>query len=206
MTTQLTLVVLISGNGSNLQAIIDSIDAARLNANIAAVISNRADVYGLKRAQAAKIETLVVGHQNYSNRQQYDAVLGDTIARYHADLIVLAGFMRILSATFIARFKDKIINIHPSLLPALKGTHTHQRAIEAGYKEHGASVHVVTEALDNGPVLAQARVPVYADDTAESLAARVLAKEQVLYPQVIQAIADGKLQIKDGAVIIAASD
>ncbi len=189
----LTLVVLISGSGSNLQSIIDAIADRTIKARITAVISNHSDAYGLERASKAGIETIVEPHQQYSDRKQYDQVLARHVDRYSPDLIILAGFMRILSPWFVTRYSGKILNIHPSLLPKYKGTNTHQRVIDAGETEHGASVHLVTEELDGGPIVIQARVPVERDDDAESLRRRVLEQEHIIYPQAIKLFAQGKV-------------
>ncbi|MEX0615622.1 MAG: phosphoribosylglycinamide formyltransferase [Methylophaga sp.] len=185
MTTA-RLVILISGRGSNMQSIIRAIDAGELNAEIVAVISNRPDAAGLQTAAAAGITTQLINHRDFDSREAFDIELAETIDNYQPDFVILAGFMRILTAEFVKHFAGKLINIHPSLLPKFKGLHTHQRAIEAGEQEHGASVHFVTAELDDGPVILQAKVPVLADDTPESLAARVLVEEHKLYPDAIQ--------------------
>lgn len=179
------LVVLISGNGSNLQAIIDAIDAGRLAASVAAVVSNRKDAGGIERARRAGIPVRVIAHGDFACRAQFDDALAEAIEAFTPDLVILAGFMRILGAAFIRRFDRRILNIHPSLLPRFKGTHTHRRAIEAGETEHGATVHVVTEDLDDGPVVSQVRVPVLPGDDEETLATRVLDREHELYPAAI---------------------
>ena len=179
------LVVLISGNGSNLQAIIDAISCGSLHARIVSVISNQADAGGLERARRAGIPAQVISHEAYPDRRDFDQALADTIATNNPDLIVLAGFMRILGPAFVQQFDGRILNIHPSLLPKFKGTHTHRRALEAGETEHGASVHVVTENLDDGPIIGQARVAVLPDDDEHTLAARVLEQEHKLYPRAI---------------------
>ncbi len=180
-----TLVVLISGNGSNLQAIIDAIAHGSLAARIAAVISNEPDAGGLERARRAGIPTRVVCHRDHAGRSEFDRALAVEIEGFAPDLLVLAGFMRILGADFVRRYPGRILNIHPALLPRFRGTDTHRRALEAGVAEHGASVHVVTEELDAGPVIRQARVPVLPDDDPDTLAARVLAEEHRLYPAAI---------------------
>ncbi|MDX1572574.1 MAG: phosphoribosylglycinamide formyltransferase [Methylophaga sp.] len=184
--TRARLVILISGRGSNMQSIIRAIDADDLNAEIVAVISNRPDAAGLQTAAAAGIETQLINHRDFDSREAFDNELARAIDTYQPDFVILAGFMRILTAEFVRHFAGKLINIHPSLLPKFKGLHTHQRAIEAGEKEHGASVHFVTAELDDGPVVLQAKVPVLADDTPESLAARVLVEEHKLYPNAIK--------------------
>ena len=157
-----------------------------IEAEIAAVISNRPDAAGLQTAAAAGIRTHLINHRDFASREAFDAALANSIDSYQPDFVVLAGFMRILTAKFVQHFAGKLINIHPSLLPQFKGLHTHQRAIEAGESEHGASVHFVTAELDDGPVILQAKVPVLADDTPDSLAARVLAAEHKLYPDAIK--------------------
>ncbi len=181
----LTLVVLISGRGSNLQAIMDAIGRGDLCARIAAVISNRADAPGLDRARRGGIPTCVIPHGDFPDRDGFDHALAESIQGYDPDLIILAGFMRILGAGFVRRFAGRILNIHPALLPKFRGTDTHRRALEAGETEHGATVHVVTEALDDGPIVMQARVPVLREDDVESLASRVLSVEHGLYPSAI---------------------
>jgi phosphoribosylglycinamide formyltransferase-1 len=188
---KISIVVLISGRGSNLKAIID---AANPLINISAVISNRPDAAGLIYAQQAGITTEVLDHKNFATRIEFDTALQQCIDKYQPQLVVLAGFMRILSSEFVKHYKGRLINIHPSLLPKFKGLNTHKRAIEAGEKEHGATVHFVTEDLDAGPIILQARVPILEDDTEESLAARVLQEEHKIYPQAIQLFAEGKLQ------------
>lgn len=187
------LVILISGRGSNMQSIIRAIAAGELDAQIVAVISNCADAAGLQAAAAAGIKTQTINHRDFASREAFDHELANAIDGYLPDYVVLAGFMRILTADFVDHFAGKLINIHPSLLPKFKGLHTHQRAIEAGETEHGASVHFVTAELDDGPVILQAKVPVLNNDTPESLAARVLVEEHKLYPDAI------KLLIQQGA-------
>ena len=189
------LVVLISGSGSNLQAIIDQVGNP-LPIEIAAVISNRAGVRGLERAQRAGIETRILDHKTFPDRESYDLALADLIEAYRPDLVVLAGFMRILTPGFISRFRGRMLNIHPSLLPRFRGLHTHQRALDAGEHEHGASVHFVTEELDGGPLILQARVAVEADDDADRLAARVLVQEHLIYPMVIGWMAAGRPSLR----------
>ena len=185
---KLPIVILISGSGSNLQAIIDAANDD-LPVELRAVISNRADAYGLERARQAGIETIVIDHTRYDGRAAFDAELQRIIDRYQPGLVVLAGFMRILTDEFVNHYAGRMINIHPSLLPRHKGTNTHARAIEAGDTEAGCSVHLVTAELDSGPVLLQARVPILKGDTAESLAARVLEQEHRIYPEAIRQFA-----------------
>ena len=191
-----TVVVLISGSGSNLQALIDRQDADN-PARIGAVISNRADAYGLVRAQNAGIPTAVLDHKAFAGREAFDAALIETIDAYRPDLVVLAGFMRILTPAFVQHYQGRLLNIHPSLLPKYKGLHTHQRALEAGDAEHGCSVHFVTEELDGGPLVVQAVVPVMADDTPETLAERVHAAEHQIYPLAMHWFAQGRLQLNE---------
>ncbi len=190
----LSVVALISGSGSNLQAIIDA-TANDPAIKVAAVISNRAEAYGLERAHTAGIETRVLNHKPYPSREAYDRALIELIDSFQPGLVILAGFMRILSPLFVQHYPGRLLNIHPSLLPKYKGLHTHQRALEAGDTLHGASVHFVTEELDGGPVVLQAQVAVAADDTEESLAARVLQQEHIIYPQVLRWFAEGRLAI-----------
>jgi phosphoribosylglycinamide formyltransferase-1 len=197
---KLPVVVLISGSGSNLQAIIDGA-SADLPVEIRAVISNKSDAYGLERARTAGIETRVLDHREYEDRESYDSALGDLVEEFEPGLVILAGFMRILTPEFVQRFRGRMFNIHPSLLPKYRGLHTHERAIEAGEKEHGASVHFVTEELDGGPLILQVRVPVEADDTPDSLAARVLTQEHIIYPTAVRWFAQGRLDIDDNRVI-----
>ena len=200
--TPLRIVVLISGSGSNLQAIIDQIHQTDIPARIVAVISNKAEAYGLKRAEQAGIPARVLSHRDYASRENYDAALQQLIDSYHPDLIVLAGFMRILTDAFVEHYPGRMLNIHPSLLPKYKGLNTHQRALENGEREHGCSVHYVTPELDGGPVILQARVPVEIDDTPESLARRVHQQEHRIYPQVIEWIARGHLELAGNRVLV----
>lgn len=196
------VVVLISGSGSNLQAIIDQQEAGNLPIQIVAVISNKADVYGLTRAKNHGIATRVLNHKDFESRDSFDAALVTEIDSFRSDLVVLAGFMRILTPAFTLHYQGRMLNIHPSLLPKYQGLHTHQRAIDAGDTEHGVSVHFVTAELDGGPVVGQTRVPVLADDTAESLAARVLQQEHKLYPEVIRWFAEGRLKMYKGLALL----
>lgn len=195
----LAVVVLISGSGSNLQALIDAQLDADSPFRITAVISNRADAYGLERAQRHAIPTAVLDHRDAASREDYDAALRALIDGFAPDLVVLAGFMRILTPDFVAHYAGRMLNIHPSLLPKFRGLHTHARAIEAGEREHGASVHFVTAELDGGPVIMQARVPVLGEDTPETLAARVLTREHRLYPLAVRWFAQDRLRLgEDG--------
>lgn len=196
----ISLVVLISGRGSNLQAIIDAIQSGELPARISAVISNCAGAYGLERAHRAGIPTEVLDHRSFRSRRDFDQALAALIDRYSPDLIVLAGFMRILTPEFVQRYLGRMLNIHPSLLPAFPGLHTHERALEAAVTEHGASVHFVTEQIDGGPVIIQAIVPVLPGDDAETLAERVLALEHRIYPLAIRWLAEGRLRLAGDTV------
>lgn len=180
------LVILISGRGSNMRSIIEAADNGELDVDIKAVISNRPDAAGLEFASQAGIETAVIDHKQFDSRESFDKAMADAIDQYQPSFVILAGFMRILTADFVEHFAGRLINIHPSLLPKFKGLHTHERAIEAGEIEHGASVHFVTAELDDGPVILQAKVPVMADDNADTLAARVLEQEHLLYPAAIK--------------------
>ncbi|MBL8520380.1 MAG: phosphoribosylglycinamide formyltransferase [Betaproteobacteria bacterium] len=193
----LRLVILISGRGSNMEAILD----AGLPVRVSAVLSNRSDAAGLDIARQRGIPVEVIDHRSFASREAFDAKLGNAIAAHAPDFIVLAGFMRVLGAAFISRFQGRILNIHPSLLPAFPGLHTHRRALEAGVTVHGATVHVVTPELDHGPILAQVAVPVLPDDTEDTLSARVLKQEHALYPAVLQALADGRLSIGPAGVV-----
>lgn len=196
------IVVLISGSGSNLQAIINACAANEIQGSIVAVISNRPEVYGLERARLAGIATQTLDHKNFADRESFDQALMELIDSYQPDLVVLAGFMRILTAAFVEHYLGRMLNIHPSLLPAYKGVHTHQCALEEGAQQHGASVHFVTAELDAGAVILQAAVPVFTDDTAETLAARVLVEEHKIYPQVVAWFCTGRLGYQDGAAYL----
>ncbi|QRY79039.1 phosphoribosylglycinamide formyltransferase [Pseudomonas sp. PDNC002] len=202
MSKSCNVVVLISGSGSNLQALIDSLAGGDSPAAIRAVISNRADAYGLERARQAGIETRFLDHKAYTDRESFDAALIQAIDGFDADLVLLAGFMRILSADFVRHYQGRLLNIHPSLLPKYKGLHTHQRALEAGDAEHGCSVHFVTEELDGGPLVVQAAIPVESDDTPETLAQRVHVQEHVIYPLAMRWFAEGRVRLgEQGATL-----
>lgn len=196
------VVVLLSGSGSNLQALIDSSAIPNSAVRIGAVISNRADAYGLQRAAAAGIETAVLDHTEFEGREAFDAALVACIDGFAPDLVVLAGFMRILSGGFVRHYQGRLLNIHPSLLPRYKGLHTHRRALEAGDAEHGCSVHFVTEELDGGPLVVQAVVPVAPDDTVQSLAQRVHAQEHVIYPMAVHWFANGRLRLGEQGALL----
>jgi len=187
--------VLISGRGSNLQAIIDATRDGRLDAQIALVVSNRADAYGLERARQAGIETLVRDHTAHASREAYEAVLVDDLRAGGVQLVCLAGFMRLLGATFVDAFPTRILNIHPALLPAFPGLHAQRQALEHGVKVTGATVHFVDTSLDAGPIVLQAAVPVLDADTEDTLSARILEQEHRLYPEAIQRILDGAWRI-----------
>ncbi|QJD57514.1 phosphoribosylglycinamide formyltransferase [Pseudomonas sp. gcc21] len=189
------IVVLISGSGSNLQALIDKLD--RQHGEIVAVLSNRPDAYGLERARRAGIDTLILNHKDYPDRESFDRAMISSLDALRPDLLILAGFMRILTPEFVNHYHGRLLNIHPSLLPKYKGLHTHKRALEGGDSEHGATVHFVTEELDGGPLVVQARVPVIAGDTPESLAERVQHQEHVLYPLTMNLFASGRLRLID---------
>ncbi|MFB0954234.1 MAG: phosphoribosylglycinamide formyltransferase [Aeromonadaceae bacterium] len=185
--------VLISGNGSNLQALIDACQAGRIQGELVGVVSNRADAFGLERAKAAGIATQVLSNQAFADRESYDAALIQALESWKPDLLVMAGFMRILTPGFVQHFAGRMLNIHPSLLPKYQGVKTHARAIAAGDTVHGASVHFVTEELDGGPVVLQARVPIFPDDDEVTLAERVLSQEHQIYPLVVNWFCQGRL-------------
>lgn len=203
MTAPLPVVILISGRGSNLQAIIDAQRKELLPVAIRAVISNNPQAPGLAHARRAGIDTQIVDHRAFNTRTEFDRALMATIDRYAPDLVVLAGFMRILGGEFIAHYRGRLMNIHPSLLPAFRGLDTHARALAAGVREHGASVHFVTDEVDAGAVIVQARVPVLAEDTPETLAARVLAEEHRIYPLAIRWFAEGRVRLEQDRAVIA---
>ncbi len=198
----LRLVILISGSGSNLQAIIDSCAAPGYEASISAVISNKPGVRGLERASEAGIATHCIEHQGFASREAFDAALIEQIDAYRPDLLVLAGFMRILTPGFVNHYHGRLLNIHPSLLPKYPGLHTHQRALDAGDSEAGATVHFVTEELDGGPPIVHARVPIVEGDDAQSLAARVLQQEHKIYPLAVHWMVEGRLQLADNKAIL----
>ncbi|MBZ4194998.1 MAG: phosphoribosylglycinamide formyltransferase [Candidatus Contendobacter sp.] len=191
----LRLVVLISGRGSNLQAILDQAISGELPAAVVAVISNQPGVYGLERARQVGVPALELDHRHFADRPSFEAALMNLIDSYQPDLVILAGFMRILTPGFTDYYQGRLLNIHPSLLPKFRGLHTHERAIAAGETEHGATLHFVTAELDGGPLIVQARVPVWPDDDPGALAARVLAQEHRLYPQAIRWLAEGRLKL-----------
>jgi phosphoribosylglycinamide formyltransferase 1 len=190
------IAVVISGRGSNLQALIEA------GLPVGAVIANRADAGGLALAAQRGIATRVVEHRAHASREDFDAALAAEIDRFKPRLVALAGFMRVLTPAFVARYRERLLNIHPSLLPAFPGLHTHERALAAGVKLHGCTVHFVTAELDHGPIVAQAAVPVLPGDDAATLAARVLEQEHVIYPRAVRWFLEGKLSIHDGLVRI----
>jgi len=196
------LAVLISGSGTNLQAIMDAQKAGTLDTEIAVVFSNRANAAGLERAAQAGIPTASLDHRDYPDREQFDQAMIEVLTPYAPDTVVLAGFMRILSAVFVRHYAGQLINIHPSLLPKYRGLNTHARALEAGDSEHGCSIHFVTEELDGGPLIAQAPIAVHANDTVDSLSKRVQQREHLLYPQVLQWRAQDRLELTDNGVVL----
>lgn len=197
------LVILISGRGSNMEAIVRACERERWPAEVAAVIANRPDAAGLAFAASHGVATAVVDHRSFDGRDSFDAALAAEIDRFGPDLVVLAGFMRILTPAFVRRYEGRLLNIHPSLLPSFKGIHTHQQALDAGVALHGASVHFVIPELDSGAIVAQAAVPVRAGDDAAALAERVLAVEHMLYPRAVRWFVEGRLRLEDGRAIVA---
>ncbi|HEU4922322.1 MAG TPA: phosphoribosylglycinamide formyltransferase [Burkholderiales bacterium] len=194
------VVVLISGRGSNMQALLDA------GVPVSAVISNRAEAEGLAIAVARGIATRVVDHRGRAAREDFDAALAAEIERFAPRLVALAGFMRVLTPGFVGRYRERLLNIHPSLLPAFPGLHTHERALAAGVKVHGCTVHFVTAELDHGPIVAQAAVPVRSGDDAAALAARVLKQEHVIYPRAVRWFLEGRLALADGVVSVRGDD
>ncbi len=196
------LVILISGRGSNMRALIDAAQTQGYPAEVVKVISNRPDAAGLKTAAAAGIATAIVDHKAFEDRESFETALDAAIAKAKPDLICLAGFMRILTAQFVRRWQDRLINIHPSLLPAFKGLHIHERVLESGVRFTGATVHFVSPEMDDGPVIVQAAVPVLATDDEVSLSARVLAQEHRIYPLAVRWIAEGRVRVSGRRVLI----
>lgn len=190
--------ILISGNGTNLQAFIDAVARGSLDIHLAVVLSNQPDAFGLVRATDAGIPTECVQNADYADRESFDQAMVDVLEQHRVDLVVLAGFMRILSNVFIQHFEGRVLNIHPALLPKYPGLNTHQRAIEAGERWHGSTVHFVTEELDGGPRILQGRITVLSDDTASVLSARVQAVEHKIYPRAAALFASGRIEFKDG--------
>jgi phosphoribosylglycinamide formyltransferase-1 len=199
-----SIVILISGRGSNMHSLLDAVAAGSLPVRVAAVLSNRGDAPGLETAAARGVATRVVDHRAFASREAFDAALAGVIDSIAPDLVLLAGFMRILSDGFVQHFAGRLINIHPSLLPAFPGLHTHRRALAEGVRVHGCTVHFVTPTLDHGPIIVQAAVPVLDDDNEASLAARVLAQEHRVYPLAVRWLAEERLQVVDGRVLCAA--
>ncbi|CAJ0811851.1 Phosphoribosylglycinamide formyltransferase [Ralstonia wenshanensis] len=194
------IVILISGRGSNMEAIVRACQAEGWSGRIAAVISNRPDAAGLKFAASHGIATSVVDHKAFPDRDSFDAALAQVIDGFSPDLVVLAGFMRILTPGFVKRYTGRMLNIHPSLLPCFPGLHTHEAALAMGVKVHGATVHFVTADLDHGPIVLQAIIDVRQDDTPDSLAGRLLAQEHTIYPRAVRWFVEGRLSIEDGVV------
>jgi phosphoribosylglycinamide formyltransferase-1 len=202
MAKQVSIGVLISGSGTNLQAIIDAIEGGKLDARIEVVISNKADAYGLVRARKHRIPTEVLNHKNFSSREAYDEALVASLGGCGVELVVLAGFMRLLSAVFVKAYSNRIMNIHPALLPAFPGLNVQQKAVEHGARFSGCTVHFVNEECDQGPIIIQAVVPVLPDDSAETLAARILEQEHRIYPRAIQLFAERRLKIIGRRVLV----
>lgn len=202
MAAMKNIVILISGRGSNMEAVVRAAQAEQWPARIAAVISNKADAKGLEFAASHGIPTAVVSNKDYPSREAFDAALQEVIDGFSPDLVVLAGFMRILTPGFVAHYENRMLNIHPSLLPLFPGLHTHEQALASGAATHGATVHFVTAELDHGPLVDQVSVPVLPGDTADVLAARVLEQEWIMYPRAIRWFVEGRLRVEDGKVDI----
>jgi phosphoribosylglycinamide formyltransferase-1 len=202
MARQVSIGVLISGGGTNLQAIIDAIEAKNLDAEIRVVLSNKADAYGLVRAEQRGIGTEVLDHQSFASREDYDQAVVDILRARGVELVILAGFMRLLSPVFIKAYSNRIMNIHPALLPSFPGLHVQKKALEHGVRFAGCTVHFVNEECDEGPIIIQAVVPVYPDDSEETLAARILKQEHRIYPRAIQLYAEGRLHVTGRKVLV----
>ena len=202
MARQIPIGVLISGSGTNLQSIIDAIEAQKLDAKIEIVLSNKADAYGLVRAQGHGIQTEVLEHKNFPSREAYDQAVVDLLRGRGVELVVLAGFMRLLSPVFVKAYSNRIMNIHPALLPSFPGLHVQKKAVDHGVRFSGCTVHFVNEECDEGPIIIQAVVPVFPDDTDETLAARILTQEHRIYPRAIQLYAEGRLHIVGRKVLV----
>lgn len=202
MSNNLSLVILISGNGSNLQAIIDEVENNDLPVSIKAVISNQPDAYGLTRAKNHNLPAITIDHKDFLDRESFDKKLKQEIGRHKPDYIILAGFMRILSDDFVSHFHQKIINIHPSLLPKYPGLNTHKKVLAANDKQHGSTIHIVTEKLDSGPIILQSVIPVMPDDSPESLKQKVQAKEYLIYPLAIKWLAEGRITFENNNVFL----
>ena len=199
----ISVVILISGRGSNMASLLAAADARTLPARIVGVLANRPDAGGLETATAAGVATRVVDHKLFARREEFDAAMAAAIDEFAPDLVVLAGFMRILGDAFVRHYQGRLINIHPSLLPTFPGLHTHRRALAEGVRIHGCTVHFVTPDLDHGPIIAQAAVPVLDGDDEATLAGRVLAQEHQVYPQAVRWFAEGRLRVSGGRVILA---
>jgi len=202
MARQVSIGVLVSGSGTNLQAIIDQIEAKRLDAKIEVVLSNKADAYGLVRAQNHRIATEVLDHKQFSSREAYDQAVVDILRARGVELVVLAGFMRLLSPVFVKAYSNRIMNIHPALLPSFPGLHVQKKAIDHGVRFSGCTVHFVNEECDEGPIIIQAVVPAFPDDREESLTARILKQEHRIYPRAIQLYAEGRLHVEGRRVLV----
>ena len=202
MRRQVPIGVLISGSGTNLQSIIDAIEAKELDAKIQVVLSNRADAYGLVRAKKHRIPVEVLDHKRFASREAFDQAVVDILRAREVELVVLAGFMRLLSPVFVGAYSNRIMNIHPALLPAFPGLHVQKKAMEHGVRFSGCTVHFVNEECDEGPIIIQAVVPVFPEDTEESLAARILEQEHRIYPRAIQLYSEGRLRIEGRKVFV----
>ncbi len=203
---QLKLGVMISGSGTNLQALIDACSQSDYPAQISVVIANRPNAKGLKRAKEAGIDAVCIDHTGYDDRASFEDAIHDCLKEHEVELVCLAGFMRILNAEFVNRWKDRMINIHPSLLPSYKGLHTHARAIEDGVRFGGCTIHFVRPEMDNGPILMQTVVPIAAGETEESLAAKILFYEHQMYPAAVRLIAEGKVRVSGNKVVYSDTD
>ena len=202
MARQISIGVLVSGNGTNLQSLIDAVEAKKLDANIELVVSNKAGAYGLVRARNHGIPTEVLEHKEFPSREAYDQAVVDLLRGRGVELVVLAGFMRLLSPVFVKAYSNRIMNIHPALLPSFPGLHVQKKALEHGVRFSGCTVHFVNEECDEGPIIIQAVVPVFPDDTEETLAARILKQEHRIYPRAIQLYAEGRLRIVGRTVLV----
>lgn len=202
MARQVSIAVLISGSGTNLQSIIDAVEEKRLDAKIEIVLSNKADAFGLERAKKHGVSTAVLDHRSYSSREAYDQAVVELLQKRGVELVVLAGFMRLLSPVFIKAYSNRIMNIHPALLPSFPGLQVQKKAVEHGVRFAGCTVHFVNEECDEGPIIIQAVVPVFADDTEETLAARILKQEHRIYPQAIQLYAENRLRVVGRKVLV----
>jgi phosphoribosylglycinamide formyltransferase-1 len=202
MARQVSIAVLISGRGTNLQSIINAVEEKRLDAKIEIVLSNKADAFGLERAKKHGVSTVVLDHKSYSSREAYDQAVVDLLQKRGVELVVLAGFMRLLSPAFIKAYSNRIMNIHPALLPSFPGLQVQKKAVEHGVRFAGCTVHFVNEECDEGPIIIQAVVPVFADDTEETLGARILKQEHRIYPQAIQLYAENRLRVVGRKVLV----